>query len=72
MTDPITPKTAYVSLEQALSVDNFRAMWDEVGEELEPTQKDYDNFCLTHGKAFFYEMRGDIEESIRLKEVIKE
>jgi hypothetical protein len=70
MTNPIIPKTAYISLEQTLSVDDFLVMWEEEtsGQEGEPTQKDYDTFLLSFAEDVFYDMRGDIYKSIRLKE----
>jgi hypothetical protein len=34
----------------------------------EPTQKDYDKWVLDSAQAYFYDMRGEIEENIRLME----
>jgi hypothetical protein len=68
MNNPIIPKVAYIPLEYTLSVDEFLEIWNEMEEPGEPTQKDYDDFCLSHAKGYFYDMRGEIEGSIRLME----
>jgi hypothetical protein len=65
MTHPIIPKVAYIALEYTLSVDEFLEIWNEMGE---PTQEDYDKSCLSNAKGYFYDMRGEIEGSIRLME----
>ncbi len=33
-----------------------------------PTQDDYDKWCLDSAKAYFYDMRGYIEDNIRLED----
>jgi hypothetical protein len=65
---PIIPKIAYIPLEYTLSVDDFLEMWDLMEEPGEPTQKDYDTFLHSYAEQYFYDMRSDIEGSIRLKE----
>jgi hypothetical protein len=64
---PIIPKIAYIPLEYTLSVDEFTEMWDLMEELGEPTQKDYDTFLRSYAEQYFYDMRSDIEDSIRLK-----
>ena len=71
MTNSITPKVAYIPhtlLEYTLSVDKFLGLWNELEDVGEPTQNDYDNWCLDSAKAYFYEMRGELENSIRLED----
>jgi hypothetical protein len=68
MTNPIIPKIAYIPLEYTLSVDKFISLWGELEDVEEPTQKDYDDWCLGNARVYFYDMRGEIEESICLKE----
>ncbi len=68
MTNPIIPKVAYIPLEYTLSVDEFLERWKDMEEEGEPTQKDYDDWCLADAKGYFYDMRGEIEDNIRLME----
>jgi hypothetical protein len=71
MSNHIIPKVAYISLEYTLSVDEFLKMWEQFRlQETEgnPTQKDYDNWCLSTAKEYFYDMRGEIEHNIRLRE----
>ena len=63
----IIPKIAYIPLEYTLSVDEFTEMWDLMEELGEPTQKDYDTFLRSYAEQYFYDMRSDIEDSIRLK-----
>jgi hypothetical protein len=67
---PIIPKIAYIPLEYTLSVDEFTEMWDLMEELGEPTQKDYDTFLRSYAEQYFYDMRSDIEDSIRLKRTI--
>lgn len=68
MSTPIIPKIAYIALGYTLSVDNFVGLWNELEDVGEPTQKDYDNWCLDNAREYFYDMRGEIEDNIRLKE----
>jgi hypothetical protein len=68
MTNHIIPKIAYIPLEYTLSVDEFVGLWNELEDVGEPTQKDYDEWVLDSAKAYFYDMRGNIEDSIRLIE----
>ena len=71
MTNPITPKVAYIPLEYTLSVDDFLKMWEQFRfqeTEGDPTQEDYDKWCLSNAKEYFYDMRGEIEHNIRLME----
>ena len=68
MTNHIIPKVAYIPLEYTLSVDEFVGLWNELEDVGEPTQKDYDEWCLDGGKVYFYRMRNDIQDSIRLIE----
>jgi hypothetical protein len=68
MTHPIIPKVAYIDLKYILSVDEFLEMWNEMEEPGDPTQEDYDRWCLSNAKGYFYDMRGEIEGSIRLME----
>jgi hypothetical protein len=70
MTNPIIPKIAYISIECKLSVDKFLKMWEEEtsGQEGEPTQKDYDTFLRSLAEDYFYDLRGEIENNIRLIE----
>jgi hypothetical protein len=68
MTNHIIPKIAYIPLEYTLSVDEFWGLWNELEDVGEPTQKDYDEGVLDGGKGYFYRMRNDIQDSIRLKE----
>jgi hypothetical protein len=68
MTNPIIPKIAYIPLEYTLSVDEFLERWDELGDIEEPTQKDYDRWCLENARVYFYGMRGEIKGSIRLRQ----
>jgi hypothetical protein len=68
MTNPIIPKVAYIALEYRLSVDEFISLWNEMEEPGEPTQKDYDDWCLADARAYFYDMRGEIEGNVRLME----
>ena len=58
MTNHIIPKVAYIPREFTLSVDDFLKMWEEEtsGQEGEPTQNDYDEWCLDGAKAYFYGM----------------
>jgi len=67
-TNPIIPKIAYIALEYTLSVDKFISMWCELEDVDWPTQKDYDDWCLDSAKSYFYNMQGEIEDSIRLME----
>ena len=66
MTHPIIPKVAYIALEYTLSVDEFVGLWNELEDVGEPTQEDYDKWHLDAAKAYFYDMRGEIEDNIRL------
>jgi len=68
MTNPIIPKIAYIPLEYTLSVDKFISLWCELEDVGWPTQKDYDEWCLDSAKVYFYDMRGEIEGSIRLRQ----
>ena len=74
MTNSITPKVAYIPkaayipLEYHMSVEDFLEVWKDMGMEDEPTQKDYDAFVLDGGKSYFYEMRGELENYIRLED----
>jgi hypothetical protein len=68
MTNPIIPKVAYIALEYTLSVDEFISMWGELEDVDYPTQDDYDKWCLDSAKAYFYDMRGYIEDNIRLED----
>jgi hypothetical protein len=70
MDNHIIPKVAYLPFEYALSVDDFLKFWEYFFQETEgnPTQKDYDKWCLSNAKEYFYHMRGNIEDSIRLIE----
>ncbi len=43
-------------------------MWGELEDVDYPTQDDYDKWCLDAAKAYFYAMRGEIEDNIRLIE----
>ena len=73
---PIIPKIAYVPLEYALSVDEFVEFWGKIkvapNKFLEPpTQKDYDDWCLSRAEDYFCIMLGDNNDgSIRLKRTI--
>ena len=66
MTNHIIPKVAYIPLSYTLSVDEFLGLWNELEDVGEPTQKDYDEWVLDGGRVYFYRMRNDIEDSIRL------
>ena len=68
MTNSIIPKIAYIPLEYHMSVEDFLEVWKDMEMEDEPTQEDYDTFILDRGKSYFYDMRGEIEDSIRLIE----
>ena len=68
MTNSITPKVAYIPLEYHMSVEDFLEVWKDMEMEDEPTQEDYDTFILDRGKSYFYDMRGEIENNIRLIE----
>jgi hypothetical protein len=68
MTNHIIPKVAYIPLEYTLSVDEFVGLWNELEIVGEPTQENYDQWCLAGAKQYFYDMRGEIEENIRLIE----
>ena len=68
MTTTITPKVAYIPLEYHMSVEDFLECWKDMEMEDEPTQEDYDAFVLERGKSYFYDMRGEIENNIRLIE----
>ena len=71
MTNHIIPKVAYLPFEYTLSVDEFVGLWNELEVVGEPTQNDYDEWCLDGAKVYFYRfyrMRGNIEDSIRLIE----
>jgi len=68
MTNHIIPKVAYISLEYHMSVEDFLEVWKDMEMEDEPTQEDYDTFILDRGKSYFYDMRGEIENNIRLIE----
>jgi len=71
---PIIPKIAYIPLEYTLSVDEFVEMWCKIkvapNKFLEPpTQKDYDDWCLSRAEDYFCIMLSDNNDgSIRLKE----
>ena len=64
MTNPIIPKVAYIALEYTLSTDKFISLWNELEDVGEPTQEDYDKWCLDNAKAYFYD--GFIEDNICL------
>ena len=66
MTD-IKPKTAYIEID--CSIDYFFDEWEDNGDNIgvEPTQEDYDKFCLSVAEDYFYDMRSDIY-NICLKE----
>jgi hypothetical protein len=68
MTHPIIPKVAYIPLEYHMSVEDFLEVWKDMEMEEKPTQEDYDTFILDRGKSYFYDMRGYIEDNIRLIE----
>ena len=51
-----------------MSVEDFLEVWKDMGMEDEPTQEDYDAFVLDGGKSYFYEMRGELENYIRLED----
>jgi hypothetical protein len=68
MTNSIIPKVAYIPLEYHMSVEDFLEVWKDMEMEEEPTQEDYDTFILERGKSYFYDMRGEIEDNIRLIE----
>ena len=69
MTNPITPKIAYIPFKYTLSVDDFLEVWKDMDMEEEPTQEDYDTFILERAKSFIlYNMRGKFEPQIRLME----
>ena len=68
MTNHIIPKVAYIPLEYTLSVDKFLGLWNELEDVGEPTQKDYDEWCLDGAKVYFYGMLGNIVDNIRLIE----
>jgi hypothetical protein len=68
MTNHIIPKIAFLPLEYRLSVDAFVGLWNELEVVGEPTQKDYDEWVLDSAQAYFYDMRNDIQDSIRLIE----
>ena len=68
MTNHIIPKVAYLPFEYTLSVDEFVGLWNELEVVGEPTQNDYDNWCLDSAKAYFYGMLGNIVDNIRLIE----
>ena len=68
MTNPIISKVAYIPLEYHMSVEDFLEVWKDMEMEEEPTQEDYDTFILDRGKSYFYDMRGEIEDNIRLIE----
>ncbi len=68
MTNHIIPKIAFLPLEYTLSVDNFLGLWYELEDVGEPTQENYDQWCLAGAKQYFYDMRGEIEDNIRLME----
>ena len=67
MTNSITPKVAYIPLEYHMSVEDFLEVWKEMENEEEPTQEDYDTLVLDRGKSYFYDMRGELENHIRLE-----
>ena len=68
MTNSITPKVAYISLEYHMSIEDFLEVWKDMEKEEEPTQEDYDAFVLDMGKSYFYDMRGELELHIRLED----
>ena len=68
MTNPITPKVAYIPLEYHMSVEDFLECWKDMEMEDEPTQEDYDAFVLDRGKSYFHDMRGELELYIRLED----
>ena len=68
MTNHIIPKVAYIPLEYTLSVDDFLELWNQLEDVGEPTQEDYDQWCLAGAKQYSYDMRGYIEDNIRLME----
>ena len=50
-----------------MSVEDFLECWKDMEMEEEPTQEDYDTFVLDRGKSYFYDMRGELENHIRLE-----
>ena len=71
---PIIPKIAYIPLEYTIPVDEFVEFWGKIkvapNKFLEPpTQKDYDDWCLSRAEDYFCIMLSDNNDgSIRLKE----
>ena len=68
MTNPITPKVAYIPLEYHMSVEDFLEVWKDMEMEEEPTQEDYDAFVLDRGKSYFHDMMGQLQLYIRLED----
>lgn len=67
MTNPITPKVAYIPLEYHMSVEDFLEVWKDMGMEEEPTQEDYNTAVLDRAQSYFHDMRGMFEKYIRLE-----
>ena len=74
MTNSITPKVAYIPkaayipLEYHMSVEDFLEVWKDMEMDDEPTQEDYDALVLDRGKSYFHDMRGELENYIRLED----
>ena len=68
MTNPITPKVAYIPLEYHMSVEDFLEVWKDMEMEDEPTQEDYDTAVLDRGKSYFHDMMGQLQLYIRLED----
>jgi hypothetical protein len=66
--DEITPKVAYIPFTYSFSVDEFLQMWKDDCNEETPTQEDYDMYCINSAGECLYDMRGDIYDSICLRD----
>lgn len=51
-----------------MSVEDFLEVWKDMEMEDEPTQEDYNTFVLDRGIDYFYDMRGELENHIRLED----
>lgn len=69
MTEPvIIPKIAYIALESRVTPEVFLDIWNDMQKDRQPTQKDYDEFCMDYAKQFYYDERGELEKHIKLME----
>jgi hypothetical protein len=62
----IKPKTAIIEIE--CPVDDFFCEWEESGENVEPTQLDYDKWALSTSMGFLQNHKYELDNYLKLVE----